>query len=229
MRGDDDDNAQGDSTSGGPLAEGLGETVDPGVSSSTSDAYGDVGDSYGDDSYGDGSDTTTDDTTTDDSYGDDTTTDDSYGDDTTTDDSYATTTTDDSYGDDTTTDDSYGDDTEVDDTYGDGAGTEDGTDVPDEPTGEGDDVDVTVDGGLDGTELLTESESPLDGIRYVLDELHDALFGDDEATVGEAVGSGLDTDPTDLPTDTDLDLNGDGVVDTADLHELESGFDLDAG
>jgi hypothetical protein len=216
MRGDDDD-AQGDGSSGGPLAEGLGETVEPGVPSSTSDTYGDVDDTYGSDTYG--SDTTTGDTSTDDTYDGDT-----YGDesDTTTDDSYV----DDSYGNDT-----YGEDGSADDgTFGDGDGADDGTDLPQDTTTDGDvDTDLTVDESLEVPDLVTESESPLDGMRYVLDELHDALFGEDEDTVGEAVGSGLETDPAELETDTDLDLNGDGVVDPADLHQLLSPFDFDAG
>jgi hypothetical protein len=202
MRGDDDD-VQGDGTAGGPLAEGLGETEAPGASSSADDTYGDAGDTYGSDTYGDdgdGSDTTSGDTSTDDTYGAD-----SYGTDT--------------YGDADATTDGDG-------TFGDGDGTTD-ADVLDD-TADADVVDVTVDGGADGTELLTESESPIDGIRYVLDELHEALFGEEDATVGEAAATGFENDPADVVTETDLDFNGDGVADRADLDEVTSSFDFDA-
>jgi hypothetical protein len=81
--------------------------------------------------------------------------------------------------------------------------------------------------GTFGDGILAESSSPLEGIGYVLDELHGALFGDDEADAAdEAVNAALSHDLADLETDTDLDLSGDGVVDPDDLDEAGSPFDF---
>ena len=179
----------------GSLADGVGETAEPGGYESTSDPYGDTDfgdDSYDEDSYGDSSD---DDTSLDDTAVDD---DDSYGGD----------------------DDTSG----TDSTYGDG---DDGGDVivdSDDPDGSSTDVDETVTEDespfADGD--LAEDNSPLEGIGFLLDEVREALFGDDDA----AAASPFDTDPVDLETETDLDLTGDGVVDRADLHEAASSFDF---
>jgi hypothetical protein len=125
-------------------------------------------------------------------------------------------------------DDSYGDDgADEGDTYGDG-------DATTWPGGEGDDdttaLDEDEDGGLDpgvpeggGLDPVAHDADPLEGIGYILDEIGDALFGEDD---DEAAASLFDTDPADATTDTDLDLTGDGVVDRADLHEARSVFDF---
>jgi hypothetical protein len=149
---DDDDDVPGDGA-GGPLAEGLGETAEPGDFPST----GDEG------TFGDG-----------------------------------------------------GDDITVDDT-----GAADETDAD---PGRGGDEDTTTGEGVEG-DLLAESGSPLEGIGYLLDELHGALFGDEDdlAAQDEAVVAAFDADPADIETDRDLDLDGDGVV---DLHEAQSPFDF---
>jgi hypothetical protein len=89
-----------------------------------------------------------------------------------------------------------------------------------------DDADGSIAGADDGG-ILAESSSPLEGIGYILDELHSALFGEDEAAAADdAVNAALSQDPVDLETDTDLDLSGDGVVDPDDLHEAGSPFDF---
>ena len=119
-------------------------------------------------------------------------------------------------------------------TFGDGepVGPEADVDVGIDDTGQvdevdpgaGDDADTTA-GADDG--ILAESSSPLEGIGYILDELHSALFGEDEAAAAdEAVNAALSQDPVDLETETDLDLTGDGVVDPDDLHEAGSPFDF---
>lgn len=129
----------------------------------------------------------------------------------------------DPYGDDAIDDGAYGDgaddgDVAADTTDGGGAGDDDldaeGADLPDAPTG-----------GLGDPagDPPSEDASPLEGIGFLLDELHDALFGDDGADAGSAVT----TDPADLASDSDLDLTGDGVVDGADLREAESPFDFE--
>ncbi len=69
---------------------------------------------------------------------------------------------------------------------------------------------------------MAQDNSPLEGIGFLIDEVREALFGDEDA----AAASPFDTDPVDLETDTDLDLTGDGVVDRADLHEAASSFDF---
>jgi hypothetical protein len=120
--------------------------------------------------------------------------------------------------------------------FGDGepAGPEADVDVGIDDTGQVDEVDPgTVDdadgsiAGADDGGILAESSSPLEGIGYILDELHSALFGEDEgAAADDAVNAALSQDPVDLETDTDLDLSGDGVVDPDDLHEAGSPFDF---
>jgi clumping factor B len=188
---DNDDDAAGQVTDG-TLAEGLGETAQPGSSSTT--------DTYGDDSY--------DDTYDEDVYGDDTS---------------GTGTDDDS---------TVPDDGGIDDTLPDDGGFGDGDTVDDEVVDDGSVADDGDDGstGLDvedgGAEvvdedLLPQDASPLEGVGFILDELRDALLGEDDAAASFA------PDPADLATDSDLDLNADGVVDTADLHEAESPFDFD--
>ena len=72
---------------------------------------------------------------------------------------------------------------------------------------------------------MAQDDSPLEGIGYLLDEVREALFGDDDA----AAASPFDTDPVDLETETDLDLTGDGMVDRADLHEAASSLDFRVG
>jgi hypothetical protein len=123
-------------------------------------------------------------------------------------------------------DDSYADDTDAGDSYGDGdsttlpGGAQDG----DSSVVDGDDGALEP-GAPDGGELdpVAHDASPLEGIGFILDEIGDALFGEDD---DEAAGSLFDTDPADAATDTDLDLTGDGVVDRADLHEARSVFDF---
>jgi hypothetical protein len=121
-------------------------------------------------------------------------------------------------------------------TFGDGepVGPEADVDVDSDDTGQAEEVDPGAVDDADGTgvggedaSILAETSSPLEGIGYILDELHSALFGEDEAgAADEAVNAALSQDPVDLETDTDLDLTGDGVVDQADLHEAESPFDF---
>jgi hypothetical protein len=108
------------------------------------------------------------------------------------------------------------------DPLGDGAPSGEGT-FGEGEVGAADDAGTI--GGGDG--ILAESSSPLEGIGYILDELHSALFGDDEAAAtDEAVNAALSQDPADLETDTDLDLTGDGVVGPDDLDEAASPFDF---
>jgi hypothetical protein len=127
----------------------------------------------------------------------------------------------------------YGDEGFDDGAYGDGGTDDDATT----------DADTTADGDVGADELdpdaadlpddpsaeaaledpLAQDGSPLEGIGFLLDELHDALFGDDDGDAASAVAP----DPADLASESDFDLTGDGVVDTADLHEAESPFDFD--
>jgi hypothetical protein len=196
----------------GSLADGLGETAEPGEYESSGDPYGET--DFGDDDYGE------------DSYGaDDTSGEDSYGtDDTSGEDSYGT--------DDTSGEDTYGtDDTSgTDGTFGDGDGSADEDDENDGDADADRDADedlgatATDDGSiLSGDDLLAQDNSPLEGIGFLIDEVREALFGEDDA----AAASPFDTDPGDIGTDTDLDLTGDGLVDRADLHEAASSLDFD--
>jgi hypothetical protein len=206
MRENDDDSPdQGD---GGSLADGLGETAGPDDQSSTTEPYGDsdFDDSYGDDGYGD------------DGYGDDTGS--TSGDD-------SGTTADD----DVVILDEPEDTGSTSDNGGYGEGDGDGGVViyeeEDDAADGGDDGDGPVsdgpDGSFDDSDLLAQDASPLEGIGYLIDEVRDALFGEDD----EASPSAFDSDPAELESDTDLDLTGDGVVDTADLHEAGSVLDFD--
>jgi hypothetical protein len=201
MRENDDDDAPAAGPQGS-LADGLGETAEPGEYESSGDPYGETDfgdDGYGEDSYG--TDGTTGDTTGEDSYG----TDDTSGGDT--------------YG----TDDTSG----TDGTFGDGDGSADEADRDaDGGRDADDDVDATAanDGStLGGDDLLAQDNSPLEGIGFLIDEVREALFGEDDA----AAASPFDTDPGDIGTDTDLDLTGDGLVDRDDLHEAASSLDFD--
>ena len=63
---------------------------------------------------------------------------------------------------------------------------------------------------------MAQDNSPLEGIGFLIDEVREALFGEDDAGAPPARSTPI---PVDLGTDTDLDLTGDGVVDRADLHE----------
>jgi hypothetical protein len=180
----------------GSLADGLGETSEPGGYESSGDPYGDT--DLGDDSYGDDTDGT------DDTYG----ADDTYG-------------TDDTHG----ADDTYGTD-ETDGTYGDGDGSavDDGRDADAEPDVDAD-VTASGDGSILGDDaLLAQDNSPLEGIGFLIDEVREALLGEDDAA---AAASPFDTEPGNLETDTDLDLTGDCLVDRADLHEAASSLDFD--
>ena len=150
----------------------------------------------------------------DDSYGEDTAdTSDTSGDGT--DDTDGTGAGDDPYG----TDDTY----DTDGTYGDGDGADDAGSADDVPA---DEPDTTTDGGVSDDEaFVAQDGSPLEGIGFLLDEVREALFGDDDA----AAATPFDTDPVDLETETDLDLTGDGLVDSADLHEAASSLDFHVG
>jgi hypothetical protein len=163
-----DDDESPDGSGGAPLAEGLGEIIGSGGSSSAGDPLGD-GASPGEGTFGDG--------------------------------------------------EPVGPEADVD------GGIDDTGQVDEVDPGAGDDADITA--AADG--ILAESSSPLEGIGYILDELHSALFGEDEAAAAdEAVDAALSEDPVGLETDTDLDLDlsGDGVVDPDDLHEAGSPFDF---
>jgi hypothetical protein len=144
--------------------------------------------------------------------------------------------------DDTYGDDSYGDDDDTDidigDTYGDGGDDTfgDGSGEPDESVDVGGDTgsdDGTVLEGDDEVpqlEMVGHENSPFESVGHLLEEIGDALFGDegdgdDEALVAAAAPP-FDADPADIASDEDLDLTGDGVVDRADLHEATSVFDF---
>src|SRR5690606_29348427 len=89
-----------------------------------------------------------------------------------------------------------------------------GSVLPDEPTGGlGDPVG----------DRLAQGASPLEGIGFLLEELREAVFGDD----GAGAASALSPDTADPASGADLELLGDGAADGADLHEAESPFDLD--
>jgi hypothetical protein len=152
----------------------------------------------------------------------------------------------DPYGD-TYGDDGYGDDSYGDDSYGDGSGdgsdvdVNDGTDgdvlIEDETDTDLDDTTPPADGDagdldISATDPEPEAADPLEGVGFLIDELHDALFGEDEVdplAAAEADAAAIEAalDPGEVPTDTDLDLNGDGVVDGHDLHDIVSQFGLD--
>lgn len=183
----EDDASHSSAAADTSLADGFGETVEPGDVSST-DPYGGEGpDEPSSDGYGDGS--------AGDSYDDDT----------------------------------YGEDEGAggySDTYGDGDGSTtvetetDDTGIfgPDEPDTLPSEDDASVD-----LDIESHDASPVEGIGYLLDQVRDALLGDDEGTGS----SPFDADPGDLASDSDLDLTGDGLVDGADLDE--AGHVLDFG
>lgn len=207
MRENDDDAPGG--SGGGSLAEGLGETSGGGGGySTTTEPYGDVDDGFGD-TYGDDYD------------------DDSYGDRSTSGDDDVDLDVDDTSDVDVETD--------LDDDGGFGVG-----EVIDGGTG-GEAADEAADGGpdledpdLDDTGVDdsgvddpfgsdgAEAASPLEGIGFLLDQVREALFGEDDAAAGA-----FQPDPAELASDTDLDLTGDGLVDGADLHEAASPLDFD--
>jgi hypothetical protein len=153
---------------------------------------------------------------------------------------------DDSYDVDVFEDDTYGDDTYGDDTYSEGAddvdvevgedddGFGDGSTVPaDDDTGilvpEGPDTVPEVEDSVPGGELDLEGHQndPLEGVGYLIEELREALLGEDGDVDDLAGPSPFDADPADVASDTDLDLTGDGLVDGHDLDEAHSVLDFD--
>jgi len=183
----EDDASDSSAAADTSLADGFGETVEPGDDVSSTDPYGDE---WPDEPYGDGDgDEPTDDSTSD-SYDED------------------------------EGDGGYSD------TYGDGDGSTtvepetDDTGIfgPDEPDTLPSEEDASVE-----LDLESYDASPLEGIGYLLDQVRDALVGDDEGSGA----SPFDADPGDIASDSDLDLTGDGLVDGADLDE--AGHVLDFG
>ena len=170
----EDDASDSSAAADTSLADGLGETVEPGDDVSSTDPYGDE---WPDDSYGD-----TEDEDDDGGYSD------TYGD-----------------GDGSTTVEPETDDTGI---FG--------------PDDEPDTLPTEDDASVD-LDIESHDASPLEGVGYLLDQVRDALLGDDEGTGS----SPFDADPGDLASDSDLDLTGDGLVDGADLHE--AGHVLDFG
>jgi hypothetical protein len=136
---------------------------------------------------------------------------------------------DDEFDDDTGIDDSYGGDT-----YGDGDGFGDGSGEPDssvdvDDTGSDDGTVLDSDDQLPELEMVGHENSPFEGVGHLLEEIGDALFGDESEADDEALAaaaSPFSADPADLASDEDLDLTGDGVVDGEDLHEATSVFDF---
>jgi len=188
-------------TSGGSLAEGLGETAEPGGGSSTGGPFGDGG---VDDSSGDSTGSQVDDSY-DDSYGDGTYgNDDTYGD------------TDGGFGDGDLTDtdatvDPAGDDVTGglgDDGLGDAA--LDGVDLPSQDASP-----------IEGIGYL------IDQVREALLGPDDDAAA--SALDANPLAQGLGAESADLAIETDLDLTGGGVVDHGDLLEAEQPFDFDAG
>jgi hypothetical protein len=126
-------------------------------------------------------------------------------------------------------DDTYGADTYGDgDTFGDGSGEPDSSvDVGADETGSDDGTVLDSDDQLSELEMAGHENSPFESVGHLLDEIGDALFGDDgDDEALAAAASPFDADPADLASDEDLDLTGDGVVDQADLHEATSVFDF---
>lgn len=184
----EDDASDSSAAADTSLADGLGETVEPGDDVSSTDPYGDE---WPDEPYDDG-------------YGDEWP-DDSHGD----------------------TDDEDDDDGGYSDTYGDGDGSTTVEPETDDtgifgPDDEPDTLPTEDDASVD-LDIESHDASPLEGVGYLLDQVRDALLGDDEG----AGSSPFDADPGDLASDSDLDLTGDGLVDGADLHE--AGHVLDFG
>jgi hypothetical protein len=136
--------------------------------------------------------------------------------------------------DDTFDDDSFDDDTDIGDESGDDDGFGDRSGEPDGSVelDEGSDDDGTVletDDQVPELEMVGHENSPFDSVGHLLEEIGDALFGDegdgDEEALVPAV-SPFDADPADVASEDDLDLTGDGVIDGADLHEATSVFDF---
>jgi hypothetical protein len=146
---------------------------------------------------------------------------------------------DDTYGDDPDGDDgtdigdTYGGDTYGggdDDTFGDGSGEPDESVDVGGDTGSDDGTVLEGDDEVPQLEMVGHENSPFESVGHLLEEIGDALFGDegdgdDEALVAAAAPP-FDADPADIASDEDLDLTGDGVVDRADLHEATSVFDF---
>jgi hypothetical protein len=141
---------------------------------------------------------------------------------------------DDDYG-----DDGYGEDVDdeevvVDEDGGFGDGSTEPVDdddgggvlVPDEDTTILD-TEETLPTGSRDLELEGHENDPLEGVGYLIDELQDALMGEDDPVDGLAGPSPFDADPAAVASDTDLDLTADGVIDGHDLHEAHSVFDFD--
>jgi hypothetical protein len=156
-----------------------------------------------------------------------------FGDDTYDDEVFDDEVFDDSYGEDNYGDDSYGDDnSDEDGGFGDGStepveeDDDGGILAPDEDTTILD-TDDSVPAASGDLELEGHENDPLEGVGYLIDELRDALLGEDDQVDGLAGPSPFDADPVDVASDTDLDLTGDGVVDGHDLHEAGSVFDFD--
>jgi hypothetical protein len=118
--------------------------------------------------------------------------------------------------------DPFGDEFEDDGGFGDGSTEpveDDGGDlVPDEDTGILENVELDLEGN---------ENDPLEGVGYLIEELKDALLGEDDETDVLADPSPFDADPADVASDTDLDLSGDGLVDGHDLDEAGSILDFD--
>jgi hypothetical protein len=138
---------------------------------------------------------------------------------------------DDSFDDDTDIGDTYGNDTYGDDdTFGDGSGEPDSSvDADVDDTGSDDGTVLDSDDQLPELEMVGHENSPFESVGHLLEQIGDALFGDesdgDDAALA-AAASPFDADPADLASEDDLDLTGDGVVDAADLHEATSVFDF---
>jgi len=116
-----------------------------------------------------------------------------------------------------------------DDTFGDGS-----TEPDDDGTGivvPSDDTTVLDpdDAAVEEIELdmTGEENDPLEGVGYLIEELRDALLGEDDESGALSGPSPFDADPADVASDSDLDLTGDGLVDGHDLHEAGSVFDFD--
>jgi hypothetical protein len=117
---------------------------------------------------------------------------------------------DDAYDEEVFDDDSYGDDSYGDDSYEEDVFEDDGDfgDGTTEPVEGGGDADLDVVG---------HDNDPLEGVGYLIEELREALLGEDDGSEVEIVDDG------------DLDLAGDGSVDgSVDAHDLdEAGSVLD--
>lgn len=139
-------------------------------------------------------------------------------------------------GDSTGTDGGFGDDT------GGTGGTGDSTDTDDTPFGDGLSdaeaenvlVEILEDVfGEDGPGALDDAEADTTSVTEddVFDALENALSApglDDGTVVDEAPVDPFDPfEPSDIPSESDFDFTGDGLVDGADLHEAAHPFDFD--